>query len=323
MPYECSFLLSFNPQSSVDSFPCPSLTTVSSDNVPAPLTIFYSLPWNPSESHQGSPIIVDTFVPFFLHKNSQKGASLPELSASPAFSMAPSSVCQWNASSSHCPSHAASLCRWDNHLCVITPSLVPQPTAWFQISPSELMPLLSRCFPVPLIQYFQTWAYRLPPGLESLFPCRISDDEIQAQVAHDGDLGDSQGASLFLRPHFYQLPNLIDFILRFLPTNVLVQTKLLTSLVFPISWCSNLPLHGLEWSVSSRTLTLPLCPSSHSLGAHTLHRRCKPCPSGGTHSSPHFLPHSFHPSNAKSFAVLSPYSTSVFVLLDIHSNIPV
>ena len=118
MPYECLFLLSFNPQSSVYSFPCPPLTTATSDNVPKPLTIFYSLPWNPSESHQGNPIIVDIFVPFFLHKKNQKGASLPEFSASPAFSMTPSSTCQWNVSSSHCPSSRGIL------LQVISPTLM-------------------------------------------------------------------------------------------------------------------------------------------------------------------------------------------------------
>lgn len=111
------------------------------------------------------PLKIARRVPLFLNS----------LLASPAFSMTPSSICQWNVSSSHCPSHMASLCRWSHqlswfnyHLRVITPSLVPQPTAWLQISPSELMPPLSRCFPVPFIQYFQTWDHHLPPRLESL-----------------------------------------------------------------------------------------------------------------------------------------------------------
>ena len=120
-------------------------------------------------------VIVDIFVPFFLHKNSQKGASLPEFSACFSCLFHDSFLHLPVKCSSHCPSHMASLCRWSHqlswfnyHLCVITPSLVPQPTAWLQISPSELMPPLSRCFPVPFIQYFQTWDHHLPPRWESL-----------------------------------------------------------------------------------------------------------------------------------------------------------
>ena len=63
------------------------------------------------------------------------------------------------------------------------------------------------------------------------------------------------------------------------------------------------------------------CVQAHTQGLTLFTFSVSPDPQGGTHSSPHFLPHSFHPSKAKSFIVLCPYSSSVFVLLDIHSNI--
>lgn len=72
------------------------------------------------------------------------------------------------------------------------------------------------------------------------------------------------------------LTSLAGFIFPHIPTtNVLIQIKLLTGLIYLIFLVLKYVLSGsLEWSVSNRTLTLSLSSTSHSLGAfpHLWHR---------------------------------------------------